>query len=136
MPTTIAIETTLEMVVCCNCGMSFAVPDVVLRERKRDHKLFYCPAGHSQYFPGESDIEKLKKELKKAQQFAKEMDAARIHAEDQRQAAERSRRAAVAAHTRTKNRIAAGLCPCCNRHFDNLQGHMETKHPEYKEQAE
>lgn len=35
--------------------------------------------------------------------------------------------------TRMKNRVGNGVCPCCNRHFKNLQGHMKTKHPEFKD---
>lgn len=30
--------------------------------------------------------------------------------------------------TRLKNRVANGVCPCCNRTFANLQRHMSTKH--------
>jgi len=38
---------------------------------------------------------------------------------------------AKAALTRMTNRIAFGVCPCCHRHFDNLQRHIATKHPEF-----
>ncbi|HEX9950777.1 MAG TPA: hypothetical protein VGB53_03340 [Rubricoccaceae bacterium] len=41
--------------------------------------------------------------------------------------AERQKRRAAAqkgAHTRTKKRIAAGVCPCCNRTFQDLARHM------------
>ena len=27
-------------------------------------------------------------------------------------------------------RVHNGVCPCCNRSFQNLQKHMKTKHPE------
>lgn len=33
--------------------------------------------------------------------------------------------------TRTRNRIANGVCPCCDRSFTNLQRHMASKHPDY-----
>lgn len=33
--------------------------------------------------------------------------------------------------TRTRNRIAAGVCPCCNRTFQNLADHMRTLHADY-----
>lgn len=39
-----------------------------------------------------------------------------------------------AAHTRTKNRIAKGVCPCCSRTFLDLQRHMQTKHPDFTKQ--
>ncbi|MFB3077027.1 MAG: hypothetical protein ACE1Y4_03380 [Lysobacterales bacterium] len=47
------------------------------------------------------------------------------------EATELSRRAHKAAATRIKNRVARGVCPCCNRSFTNLHRHMESKHPNY-----
>lgn len=47
-------------------------------------------------------------------------------------------RAAKAAHavtkgklTKTRNRIAKGVCPCCNRSFVNLGKHMAGQHPDF-----
>lgn len=40
-------------------------------------------------------------------------------------------RAEKGAKTKLKKRIAKGACPCCNRHFVNLQRHIEGQHPEY-----
>jgi len=31
-----------------------------------------------------------------------------------------------------KKRIHAGVCPHCNRHFQNVERHMKTKHNEKK----
>jgi hypothetical protein len=30
-----------------------------------------------------------------------------------------------------KKRAVAGVCPCCNRHFRELERHMASKHPKY-----
>lgn len=35
------------------------------------------------------------------------------------------------AHQRTKNRVAKGVCPCCNRSFTNLAKHMAGQHPDF-----
>jgi hypothetical protein len=29
--------------------------------------------------------------------------------------------------------VANGVCPCCNRTFQNLARHMAGKHPDYEE---
>src|SRR3990167_2121818 len=42
---------------CCNCGVLFAMTADFDKERRRDHKLFYCPSGHAQSF-GENDTER------------------------------------------------------------------------------
>jgi hypothetical protein len=31
---------------------------------------------------------------------------------------------------RKLKRVHRGVCPCCKRTFQNIQRHMETKHPE------
>lgn len=34
-----------------------------------------------------------------------------------------------------KKRVGNGVCPCCNRTFENLSRHMSCKHPEYKTES-
>lgn len=34
-----------------------------------------------------------------------------------------------------KNRVANGVCPCCNRHFENLERHMKGQHPDFQPEA-
>jgi hypothetical protein len=78
---------------------------------------------------------KLKKELEKKQA---EVERAKRDAEyqrSQRETAERSSAAYRGKVTEIKNRVGRGVCPCCNRTFQNLMGHMKTKHPEFKENA-
>ena len=41
-------------------------------------------------------------------------------------------RSQKAAKTRLKNRVASGVCPCCNRTFKQLAAHMSRQHPEFK----
>ena len=61
----IPLQSEYEVETCIHekCGVHFAVPSLFQKERKRDHKMFYCPNGHGQYYSGKSDIEKLKDEL-------------------------------------------------------------------------
>lgn len=131
---TIDCEIGLEIVICCECGMSFAFPAQIVQRFWRSHETFYCPAGHGQHFAGESDVEKLKRQLKATERLAQIEQERRQDAERAAKHAEDRRRATAAAHTRTKNRIAAGVCPCCNRSFENLRHHMATQHPEYRDE--
>jgi len=34
--------------------------------------------------------------------------------------------------TKVRNRIRAGICPFCTRHFTDLERHVASKHPEGK----
>lgn len=58
------MDVEMEVITCGECGISFALPARFLDERRKDHKGFYCPSGHSRYFPGKSDEEKLREKLK------------------------------------------------------------------------
>lgn len=52
--------------------MAFKVPDVIESELRASHKDFFCPSGHKQFFPGESDVERLTRLLKYYQDLAEE----------------------------------------------------------------
>jgi 5-methylcytosine-specific restriction endonuclease McrA len=135
MPTTIEFAVELEAVTCCVCGVVFAFSVDAVRKRRRDHKDFWCPNGHSLSFNAESEEDRLKRQLKEAGQAADVLRAQLRFEADQRQAAERSLRRAKAAHTRTKQRIANGVCPECRRHFADLDEHMHMEHPGYVQEG-
>ena len=48
-----------------------------------------------------------------------------------RQSAEDSLVAMRGVNTKLKKRVAAGVCPCCQRSFINLRRHMTTQHADY-----
>jgi hypothetical protein len=110
------------VVTDCWCGIHLAVPANLLRWAKNNssHAIF-CPLGHEFVFSDDFKT-KYERERKRAQA---NLDL--LHAE------ERSHIATRGHLTRTKKRVAAGVCPCCNRTFQNLARHMKGQHPEYAE---
>jgi DNA-binding transcriptional regulator YiaG len=122
------VNTWLETETCCNCGMVFAMPkDFQQKKRNNPGSTFYCPSGHGQHYVGETKAQKLQRELEQREsQLADARDQAnRLMAE---------RDAAAKAHKKMRTRVANGVCPCCNRSFENLRNHMQSQHPEYGEQ--
>ena len=123
---TFAGYTTLEVEVC-TCGVLFAAPEHLLETRRFDGKSFYCPNGHSISYEGDRQrVEDANERLKNQR--------ARLQAEnDQQQAQIRAERAAKTriknSRQRERQRVAAGVCPCCNRSFKNLHRHMQSQHP-------
>jgi chromosome segregation ATPase len=94
----------------------------MVERRRQDGGHFFCPNGHSQHFT-ESEVARLSKKLEEQMRVATKMaECARM--------AERSAQKAQAETKRLKRRISAGVCPCCNRTFQNLARHMKSKHPE------
>lgn len=122
--TTYTYTNTLTVIECAACHMDFAVQNEFQRDRRSDHTRFYCPAGHVNYYPQKSDVDK-------ARARAEHAEARATALKDQLDATERSRRALKGQVTKVRNRVSKGVCPCCNRHFENVERHMTTKHPEY-----
>lgn len=54
----------MEIEHCCKCGIVFAITKALKTRRLNDHKSFYCPNGHGQYFSEDNEVEELKRRLK------------------------------------------------------------------------
>lgn len=136
MTNTLTYTGTLR-IVSCWCGVEHAIPQNMYDNsfRQRDagepQTSIYCPLGHTWTFAGESKVAQVERSLLQEQQ-RHDQTKAWLRDERNKLNAERS------AKSRIKNRVANGVCPCCNRSFDNLRRHMKSKHPKYmkKEQLE
>lgn len=120
-------DTWLETVACCTCGMMFAMTSDFMKRRRDDHDWWYCPKGHQQHFTGKTTAEKLRDELER-----KQSDLADARERANRLMAERDKIAK--SHNRMRTRVANGVCPCCNRSFENLRMHMKSEHSDFGEQ--
>lgn len=107
---------------CCykDCGVTFAMTRVFDSNRRNDHEWWYCPNGHRQHYTGASDADKLRR-----------AEAREVALNDQLRAAIRDADETRSALLRDRSRFAAGVCPCCNRSFENVRRHMTSKHPDF-----
>lgn len=115
---------------CVNCDIGFAVPERWLANRRKTGETMWCPNGHQLSY-AETEEDRLRKHLEAEQRRVIQANAARAAAERERQAAERSASAFKGQATRLRKRIGNGVCPCCNRHFSNVERHISNKHPEF-----
>jgi len=109
---------------CCNCGMAFAMAAEFQRARRQDQKLFYCPSGHGQHYVGKTEEQKLREQLQAATNAREDARMAADLAREERDLAKK-------AHNRMRQRVMNGVCPCCNRAFENLRRHMHDQHPDF-----
>ena len=117
---------------CNGCGIAYGLPAGFIEARREDHKSWTCPNGCVRHFPpGTSEADKLRKEVERLQQQRDLARQDRDWQREQRLTAERQRAAARGQVTKIKNRVAKGVCPCCNRSFANLAKHMAGQHPDY-----
>lgn len=132
---TMTFSTELTRIDCGECGGVYAILEK-FRKKKREKGGFWncpyclCSWGFSK---DRSEVQELRDEVdRKDRQLVSER-ASHDRTRADRDHVERCRRAEKAAKTRIKNRVGRGVCPCCNRSFENLARHMQAKHPEFAE---
>lgn len=131
----VMIERKMHIIECAACSIDFGIGADFMAKRRNDHENFYCPNGHSNHYPGPSAAEKeqkrLERELEAARSLATRESRRRADAEQSARRHDYAARAAKGQLTKTKKRIAAGVCPCCNRTFQNVARHIAGQHPEF-----
>lgn len=115
---------------CINCGIPFGMTQEFDNELQENHNPFFCPNGHKQWYSGETEKEKLQKEVTRLNQRIDYVRVQRDELSNQVQQLNYSVRAQKAAKTKILNRVKNGVCPCCNRTFIDLQRHFKSSHPE------
>ena len=133
MTITVRTDQSFDVEECIECGCVFAITTQFKQKRIEDHKVFHCPNGHGQVY-GDGPIEKLKRQLafaeKEKQRLAAQKDqvAAELRDTEKRLTAQRGQT------TIARNKLArvkAGVCPCCDAPFPDLQKHIAAEHPEF-----
>lgn len=110
---------------CYSCGIAFGMPKETQQNRKRDKKSFFCPNGHGQVYSRSAEQE-LREQIERKEQM---LHAAELRAET----AEKDRQLVTKAHKKMRERVMNGVCPCCNRTFQNLMLHMKSEHPDFSD---
>src|SRR5689334_14143643 len=124
-----------EVGTCPECGMRFGAPKHWWNSRREDRRTFYCPNGHSQSYR-ESESDKLRQERDRLKQQVAQRDDEIRYQREAREHEERRVAAMKGQVTKLKKRASAGVCPCCTRHFTNLERHMTTEHPDFTKQPD
>lgn len=119
----------LTVLACPECGVLYAIPEAMrayAEHRGRFEHMWSCPNGHELGY-GEDVADKLKRETERASRLRAQLDQTEASLRAQRGAATRARNQ----RDKDRKRIAAGVCPCCNRTFQNLGRHMSKQHPKF-----
>lgn len=123
--------TTVDLVVVqCTCGLLFGIPEMLNRSALKHRGggsggwSISCPLGHTWHYTDSAKDEEAKLREERERSHSANL-VARL---DQTQASLSATKGVV---TRMKRRASAGTCPCCNRTFQQLARHMETKHPSF-----
>lgn len=128
---------------CYLCGVLFALPAAFERDRRSDQKAFYCPNGHGQSYVGETEAQRLAKQLAAKEREVQAAKSREQHAlseasyfRKERDTKERQLRGTKGVVTRLKRKLVAGRCPCCSRKFKDLETHIAERHPKWDPEKE
>lgn len=117
---------------CADCFQHFAVDQELLNRLQQTGKTFYCPLGHGNVYR-DNELARLKKENQRLKTDLTWQERIAKNAREDAENAKRQKAAIKGQLTKTRRRIANGVCPCCNRMFVNVTRHMVSKHPDFKE---
>jgi hypothetical protein len=121
---------TLTRITCGHCGVPFAIPETFRAEKASAGGDFYCPNGHCRTY-SETEIVRLRKEKARLEAAVLAKQAEANQQRERYFAEQREHEKTQKKMTRLKKRTAAGVCPCCQRTFQQLSRHMKTKHIEF-----
>jgi hypothetical protein len=109
------VSLAMKTIVCGGCGIPFAIPENYFNKLIENNGSFHCPNGCSLHFTGETEVEKLTRQLKQKESELAQKTTANIQLDTQL--------------TKIKKDIASGKCPCCDKTYKHLANHMKNKHP-------
>lgn len=121
----------LVSITCGSCGGIYAIAARYYQEKYQKGGYWHCPYCQCGWGFGTSEIDRIKAQLATKEREIEQERKRKEWAEQEARVTERRRRALKGQITKVKKRIGHGVCPCCNRSFENLRRHMATKHPTY-----
>ena len=126
MGPTMTYSQTLK-VTSCWCGIPFAIPDNLyswLHKSPKNH--CHCPMGHEMIFS--NTLEEQLAETRAERDRAKNREAATRSLLDTEERSHAATRGHLTRAKKQVHRTENGVCPHCNRTFQNLARHMKSKH--------
>lgn len=118
----------LEKMDCGKCGGVFALNKSVTDHARSNCGGYNCPYCKTHWGWHESESDRLRKQLDAKERELREAKCETLRQSNLKEWEQREREKSE----RKLRRVHKGICPCCKRTFQNLQRHMETKHPESK----
>ena len=115
------VSLNMKTIVCGGCGIPFAIPENYFNKLVNTNGSFHCPNGCSRQFTGDTEADKLKRQLQQKSNELAQTVTAKIQLESQLNRAKKQ-----------LDNVSKGKCPCCGKLYKHLEKHMATKHPKIK----
>ncbi len=125
----------LHIINCGICGGTYALSKRYVGIKREQGGSWTCPYCKTGWGYSESEIDKLKEQLDAQKNATKNQRLRKEELFNECEKLKRSRNGMKGVLRREQNRLARvknGTCPCCKRHFKNLERHMKGQHPNFK----
>jgi RNase P subunit RPR2 len=120
----VSFPVTLESMQCASCGCQFAIPAAMARRYREDGAFVRCPNPKCEW-PSFHIVENV---VAKLERQLRDQKAALEREQQSHQMTKNMAKAEAKKAARIAKRIHAGVCPKCNRTFQQLARHMKSKH--------
>lgn len=132
----ISFEVVLTEINCGECGGTYALNERFRQQCQDKGKGWHCPYCRVSWgYYGETEAQRLRKELERKKKELEWKQQEINQAQSEKLKSDDRARSIKALSDRLSTRIKNGVCPCCNRSFENLRRHMETQHPDFTHPA-
>ncbi len=129
---TITQTVTLTQINCGQCGGTYAINERYRQQKSDQGGGWNCPYCKCSWgYFNDNELARTKKALEQQKantEWYRQQAETRGKDRDHAQHQVRAYRGVI---TKTKRRIAHGVCPCCQRTFQDLARHMKGQHPGY-----
>jgi len=120
---------------CPVCGIIYGLERAFYEYRSNgsasvENRGWHCPNGHS-LIVTKSKADKLQEQLDRERRLRQSAEQNVAYYADEAKREQRRANGYKGHATRMTKRAKAGVCPCCNRTFQQLARHMATKHPTF-----
>ena len=116
----ITLQQMIVFHLCCTCGIPIAMTESQQRQYNENGMTITCVLGHGTV-RRESDNLRLQRELRETQDKL-------ASAETRQRTAMLTLDAEIKKRQRLERRVKAGVCPHCQRTFQNVARHMKSQH--------
>ena len=125
---TLTTSTTFDITHCGKCGGVYALTAPYVEHKRENGGYWHCPYCRTSWGYGESEIAELKRKLQDERRTKASLRGQLARSREEAEHEQHRANGYKGAMVRVKKRVAAGVCPNCNRTFQDLARHMKSKH--------
>jgi hypothetical protein len=128
---TLTFNVSLTTINCGECGGTYAINERYRKQKAENGGTWTCPYCKTRWGYIKSELDRVREQLQRTENQLQFTNDRKEYYRKESEHFRKSRDGLKGALTKVKLRIGKGTCPCCKRHFVNVERHMKIKHPTF-----